>query len=111
MLRAEAGRDPHNKDLRRLVGEMSTLSEGFRARWAAHNVRIHHAGTKQVRHPEVGLLELTYHSLDLAADDDWVLDLTIYTAEPGTDSEDRLKLLASWAATHTTTGPTTEQSR
>jgi hypothetical protein len=25
--------------------------------------------------------------------------LTIYTAEPGTPHEDRLKLLASWAAT------------
>jgi hypothetical protein len=37
---------------------------------------------------------------DLAADDDWVLDLTIYAAEPGTDSADRLRLLASWAATH-----------
>ena len=100
LLRAEAGRDPHNKDLRQLVGELSTLSEEFRARWAAHNVRIHHAGSKQFNHPEVGTLDLTYHSLDLSADDDWVLDLTIYTAEPGTPSDDRLKLLASWAATH-----------
>jgi transcriptional regulator with XRE-family HTH domain len=100
LLRAEAGRDPHNKDLRDLVGELSTLSEEFRARWAAHNVRIHRAGNKQFNHPEVGLLDLVYHSLNLAADDDWVLDLTIYTAEPGTPSEDRLKLLASWAATH-----------
>ncbi|WP_342659800.1 hypothetical protein Rruber_03771 [Rhodococcus ruber] len=100
LLRAEAGRDPHNKDLRQLVGELSTLSEEFRTRWAAHNVRIHHAGNKQFHHPVVGTLDLVYHSLDLAADDDWVLDLTIYTAEPATDSEDRLKLLASWAATH-----------
>lgn len=99
LLRAEAGRDPHNKDLRQLVGELGTLSDEFRARWAAHNVRIHHAGKKQFNHPEVGPLDLVYHSLDLAADDDWVLDLTIYTAEPGTPSEDRLKLLASWAAT------------
>jgi transcriptional regulator with XRE-family HTH domain len=98
LLRTEAGRDPHNKDLRQLVGELSTLSEEFRARWAAHNVRIHHAGKKQFNHPEVGPLDLVYHSLDLAADDDWVLDLTVYTAEPGTDSEDRLKLLASWSA-------------
>ena len=100
LLRAEAGRDPHNKDLRRLVGELSTVSEEFRTRWAAHNVRLHHAGKKQFNHPEVGLLGLVYHSLDLAADDDWVLDLTIYTAEPGTGSADRLRLLASWAATH-----------
>jgi hypothetical protein len=102
LLRAEAGRDAHNKDLRQLVGELSTLSEELRARWAAHNVRIHHAGKKQFNHPEVGTLDLVYPSLDLAADDDWVLDLTIYTAVPGTTSEDRLKLLATWAATHDT---------
>jgi transcriptional regulator with XRE-family HTH domain len=99
LLRSEAGRDPHNKDLRALVGELSTVSEEFRARWAAHNVRIHHAGSKQFNHPEVGPLDLVYHSMDLAADEDWVLDLTVYTAEPGTPSEERLRLLASWAAT------------
>lgn len=100
LLRAEAGRDPHNKELRQLVGELSTLSEEFRARWAAHNVRIHHAGKKQFNHPEVGPLDLVYHSVNLASDDGRVLDLTIYTAEPGTASADRLALLASWAATH-----------
>lgn len=100
LLRAEAGRDPHNKELRQLVGELSTLSEEFRARWAAHNVRIHHAGKKQFNHPDVGPLDLVYHSLNLASDDGSVLDLTIYTAEPGTASADRLTLLASWAATH-----------
>jgi transcriptional regulator with XRE-family HTH domain len=104
LLRAEAGRDPHNRELRELVGELSTLSEEFRARWATHDVRIHHAGTKQFHHPEVGPLDLVYHSLDLAVDDDWVLDLTIYTAEPETASEERLRLLASWAATHIPAG-------
>ncbi|ATQ29122.1 XRE family transcriptional regulator [Rhodococcus ruber] len=110
LLRAEAGRDPHNKDLRHLVGELSTLSEEFRTRWAAHDVRIHHAGSKQFNHPVVGPLDLVYHSLDLAADDHWVLDLTIYTAEPATASEDRLKVLASWAATHLPAHPATEAS-
>ncbi len=111
LLRAEAGRDPHNEDLRALVGELSTLSEEFRTRWAAHNVRIHQAGKKQFHHPEVGPLDLVYHALDLAAGDDWVLDLTIYTAEPGTASEDRLKLLASWAATHLPAPTATEPTR
>lgn len=111
LLRAEAGRDPHNKELRELVGELSTLSDEFRARWAAHNVRIHHAGKKQFNHPEVGLLDLVYHSLDLAADDDWVLDLTIYTAEPGTTSEDQLRLLASWGATHNAAQTASDQTR
>jgi MmyB-like transcription regulator ligand binding domain len=59
LLRAEAGRDPHNKGLCQLVGALSTLSDEFRARWAAHNVRIHRAGSKQFNHPVVGPLDLT----------------------------------------------------
>ena len=99
LLRTEAGRDPHDRDLRELVGELSTVSEEFRTRWAAHEVRIHHAGAKQFRHPAVGTLELVYHSLDLPTQDHGKLVLTIYTAEPGSPSEDTLKLLASWGAT------------
>ena len=99
LLRAEAGRHPHDTQLRELVGELSTVSEEFRTHWAAHNVRIHHAGAKQFRHPAVGALDLVYHTLDLPTEDHGVLSLTIYTAEPGSPSEDGLKLLASWAAT------------
>ena len=54
LLRAEAGRRPHDTQLRELVGELSTVSEEFRTRWAAHDVRIHHNGTKQFHHPVVG---------------------------------------------------------
>ncbi len=108
LLRAEAGRHPHDTQLRELVGELSTVSEEFRARWAAHNVRIHHAGVKQFRHPVVGALELVYHTLDLPSPDGEVFRLTVYTAEPGSASEDGLKLLASWAAT--TTGTTVTPS-
>jgi transcriptional regulator with XRE-family HTH domain len=99
LLRAEAGRDPHDKDLRELVGELSTVSEEFRTRWAAHDVRIHHAGAKQFRHPVVGTLELVYHTFDLPTQDGGKLAMTVYTAEPGTPSEDGVTLLASWAAT------------
>ncbi|MET9849136.1 hypothetical protein ACFZC6_26005 [Streptomyces ossamyceticus] len=58
LLRAEAGRDPHDRSLRELVGELSTPSPDFRAMWAAHDVRIRHEGVKRLRHPEVGGLEL-----------------------------------------------------
>ena len=100
LLRTEAGRDPHNKDLRELVGELSTVSDEFRTRWAAHNVRIHRTGVKQFPHPAVGLLDLVYHSVALPTEDRGELHMTVYTAEPGTPSEDALKLLASWAATN-----------
>ncbi|HET9173377.1 MAG TPA: hypothetical protein VFN97_28360 [Actinospica sp.] len=51
-------------------------------------------------HPDVGHLELAFQSLDLPASHRAVHELIVYTAEPGTASENRLKLLASWAATH-----------
>ncbi|GAA1329931.1 helix-turn-helix transcriptional regulator [Streptomyces sanglieri] len=65
LLRAEAGREPHDRALRELIGELSTLSVGFRTMWAAHDVRILHVGIKRLQHPAVGPLELTYQSLDL----------------------------------------------
>jgi transcriptional regulator with XRE-family HTH domain len=110
LLRAEAGRHPHDTSLRELVGELSTVSEDFRIRWAAHDVRIHHNGAKRLHHPVVGSLDLGYYTLDLPTEDHRGLRLTIYTAEPGTPSEDALKLLASWAATHTdTSAPVTDR--
>ncbi|GAA2787348.1 helix-turn-helix transcriptional regulator [Saccharopolyspora taberi] len=99
LLRAEAGREPHDRALRELIGELSTLSPEFRTLWAAHDIRIRHDGVKRLQHPEVGLLELTYQALRLPAPNRAVHELTVYTAEPGTTSEDRLKLLSSWAAT------------
>ena len=97
ILRTEAGRAPQDRGLSDLVGELSTRSEEFRVRWAAHNVRLHEAGVKQFHHPVVGDLTLAYDVLELSADAG--LSLIAYTAEPGTSSEDALKLLASWAAT------------
>ncbi|MGW5160470.1 helix-turn-helix transcriptional regulator [Nonomuraea wenchangensis] len=99
LLRAEAGREPHDRALRDLVGELSTLSTEFRGQWAVHDVRIRHEGSKQLWHPQVGDLKLTYRSLDLPVSGRTVYGLTIYTAEPGSTSEERLKLLASLAAT------------
>ncbi|WP_130798499.1 helix-turn-helix domain-containing protein [Streptomyces otsuchiensis] len=99
LLRVEAGRSPDERALRELIGELSTLSTEFRTRWAAHDVRVHHGGTKRFRHPEAGSLELTYQPLELPLSVQEAHSLTMYTAEPGSPDEDRLKLLASWAAT------------
>ncbi len=96
ILRASAGSNPYDKALSDLIGELSTRSEDFRTRWAAHNVRFHRTGIKRIRHPVVGDLELTFESLDMPADPG--LRITTYTAEPGTASADGLSLLASWSA-------------
>jgi MmyB-like transcription regulator ligand binding domain len=96
LLRAEAGRDPYDRGLSDLIGELSTRSEEFRARWAAHHVRIHTSGIKRFHHPVVGDLELAFESFPLAADPSQ--SLLTYTAEPGSPSHHALRLLASWAA-------------
>jgi transcriptional regulator with XRE-family HTH domain len=97
LLRAEAGRDPTDRGLSDLIGELSTRSDLFRVRWADHNVRQHRSGIKRFHHPVVGDITLAYESLELVADRGLVLNG--YSAEPGTASEDALSLLASWAAT------------
>jgi transcriptional regulator with XRE-family HTH domain len=96
VMRAEAGRDPHDRGLQDLVGELSTRSETFRRLWADHNVRTHGTGTKRFNHPVVGELTLAYEELAVTAEPGLVL--LIYTAEPGSPSAERLQLLASWAA-------------
>ena len=97
MLRLEAGRNPHDKDLITLVGELSTQSELFRRYWAAHDVKFHRSGRKRLRHPAVGELDLNFEAMELPSEPE--LRLNIYTADPDTPTADGLKLLASWAAT------------
>lgn len=97
ILRTEASHDPHNKELHDLIGELSTRSKEFRQRYGAHNVRHHGTGSKTFHHSVVGELTLAYEGLEMAAEPG--LTLTIYSAEPGSKSEEALSLLASWAAT------------
>jgi transcriptional regulator with XRE-family HTH domain len=97
VLRFAAGRDPHDRVLSDLVGELSLQSELFRTHWAAHNVRFHDTGDKRFHHPVVGDLSLTFETMQLAADPQ--LTVFVYTAEVGSRSEESLNLLASWAAT------------
>ncbi len=96
IMRTEAGRDPNDRGLQDLVGELSTRSETFRRLWAAHDVRTHGTGTKRFQHPIVGELTLAYEELAITAEPGLVL--LVYTAEPGSPSAERLRLLASWAA-------------
>jgi transcriptional regulator with XRE-family HTH domain len=97
LLRAEAGRDPYDRALIDLVGELSTRSEDFRVRWATHNVKFHRTGIKHFHHPVVGDLELSYEGLELPGDPGQTI--FAYTAEPNSSSQDALNLLASWTTT------------
>jgi transcriptional regulator with XRE-family HTH domain len=98
LLHAEAGRDPYDRELSDLVGELSTRSELFRTLWAAHDVRTHSTGLKRFHHPLVGELDLSFEAMELVADPG--LTMFAYTAEPGSKSEQALNLLASWTAPH-----------
>jgi hypothetical protein len=99
LLRGEAGRQPNDRALRELIGELSTHSREFTTLWAAHDVRTRHDGIKRLQHPVVGFIELTYQSAELPDSSGAARKLNIYTAEPGTPHEDRIKILTSWAAT------------
>ena len=95
-LRTQAGRDPSDRGLSDLIGELATRSDGFAARWARHEVRLHRTARKRFGNRVVGEIELTGDALDLAGDG---LTMIAYSAEAGSQAEDQLKLLATWSAT------------
>jgi transcriptional regulator with XRE-family HTH domain len=96
LLRAQVARAPYDETLSNLIGTLSTRSDVFRTRWARHDVRQHLTGTKRLHHPVVGDLDLRFETMELPADPG--LALLLYTAEPGSQSEQALTFLASWAA-------------
>ena len=96
-MRGQACRSPFDKVLTDLIGELSTRSEEFRTRWAAHDVRLHTTGIKQFRHPVVGEIDLNFETMQLTADPG--LSMTLLSAPAGSAADDALRMLASWAAT------------
>lgn len=95
-LRLMAGRDPADRALMNLVGELSTHSPEFRTWWGGHTVRLHTSGTKRINHPVVGELTIGYDVLTVEATPD--LRITTYLPDPGTPSADALDMLRSWVA-------------
>jgi transcriptional regulator with XRE-family HTH domain len=104
-LRAEAGRDPYDRDLTDLVGQLSTRSDDFRVRWASHDVQEYRSGIQPFHHPLVGELDLGYEALQSMADVGQIL--IVYTAQPGSHSQGALNRLAEWSKRATPTRPTT----
>ncbi|MGN6407361.1 MAG: helix-turn-helix transcriptional regulator [Curtobacterium sp.] len=74
-----------------LAERLLARSEEFREVWARHEVGIRPRDVKTYRHPEVGLLTLQCQVLQ---DPDSSQNLLVYTAEPGSESAERLQLLA-----------------
>jgi transcriptional regulator with XRE-family HTH domain len=96
-MRNAAGKNPLDRGLTDLIGELVTRSDAFRNRWAAHNVRFHRAGVKRIHHPDVGDLEFEFEGMELPGTPGWML--YAYTSVPGSPTEERVVLLGSLAAT------------
>ncbi|WP_330458836.1 helix-turn-helix transcriptional regulator [Streptomyces sp. NBC_00820] len=92
-LRLVAGRHPHDKQLAELVGDLIMNSDDFAGRWARHPVRTCVAGIKEIHHPLVGEMELSFQSLLVPGPSEQ--RLITYSARPGTTSEAGLRLLAA----------------
>ena len=97
VLRVEAGRNPYDRELSNLVGELSTRSDDFRILWGAHDVHVFRDEKKRVNHPVVGLLELDHQTMDVPGESGQTM--AFYSAPPGSAAQDSLAMLASWSAT------------
>ncbi|EHI39524.1 transcriptional regulator [Rhodococcus opacus PD630] len=102
-LRAYAGRNPLDKGLTDLIGELVTRSDDFRIRWSVGKARFHRSGVERIHHPEVGELEFDYEAMELTDSPGWTM--FGYTAESGSPTEERVKLLGSLTATRKTLEP------
>lgn len=96
-LRTAAGRNPRDKDLTDLIGELVTRSDAFSRRWSAHDVRLHRNGTKLIHHPDVGDLEFAYEGVELPDHPGWMM--FAFTSAAGSATEERVGLLGSLAST------------
>ncbi|MER7930711.1 helix-turn-helix domain-containing protein [Streptomyces sp. NPDC096057] len=95
-LRMEAGADPDDPELDRLVTELSAQDPDFRTWWSEHRVNSATYGTKHYRHPLVG--DLTLDCDTWSGADGSGQRLMVLTAETGTPSHDALRILTSWTA-------------
>lgn len=75
----------------RMAEELLARSEEFREVWARHEVGLRPSESKRFVHPEVGPLELTCQVLH---DPDQSHSLLVYTAPPGSESQEKLELLS-----------------
>jgi len=91
-LRLDAGLHPDDKELAALVGELSLKSEDFRRLWADHQVKAKTYGVKRMVHPVVGELTLPFETLAVPGEPE--LSLVVYTPEPGSETAERIALLA-----------------
>ncbi|MFD9704711.1 helix-turn-helix transcriptional regulator [Lentzea sp. NPDC059081] len=87
---------PVSESLSRIVGDLSTRSAEFAAMWADYRVSEHQHGVKRFFHEAVGDMRLNWQTLRLP--DGHGQTVVIYSADTGSPSEEKLRLLNSWTA-------------
>ncbi len=90
-LRAVHGRDPSDTEARELVDALRRESEEFERLWSEHEVAVRRDTHKRIVHPMIGLVELDCQVLTA---ENQTERLVVFTAAPGSEDADRLKLLA-----------------
>jgi hypothetical protein len=96
VLRRDTSRWPRDTALKTLIGRLSIVSDDFRKWWSTHDVETHHYGSKHFSHPLVGDITVFHEATQLAEGDQ---HLFLYSVEPGSPSEDAMRLLESLVAT------------
>ncbi len=90
-LRMTAARYPADRELRRLIAQLTAQSPRFAGLWESGEAGLDRdqARHKVIDHPGVGPIALDCDTLVVAGDD---LRIMVYTAEPGTEDAERLAL-------------------
>ncbi|TCC23257.1 helix-turn-helix transcriptional regulator [Kribbella sindirgiensis] len=90
-LRATAARYPDDPEIKELIADLLAGSTAFAELWEARDIAAEPTLCKSFQHPLVGLVTVTCDALAIPDCDQQVI---IYTATPGSPSEEALKLLS-----------------
>ena len=96
ILRAAAIEGVRNDALSTLVGDLTLASPDFARMWTDYRLFEHTFGVKHFFNEAVGELKVNYETMPLPGDGGQTV--VVYTADPGSPSEEKLRLLGSWAA-------------
>lgn len=108
VFRKSVGTDIDDPRIVELVGELSLSSERFRQLWARRDVSPPQSFPLRFRHPQVGELTLNLEKFVIAQTEGQLL--TVFHAEPGTESAEKLALLATLTSTADNAPPTPRHS-
>jgi len=104
-LHASYIRDGKDSRASALVGALLEESPEFAALWREHPVATRYCGPTQLLHPEVGPIDLHCQRL---IDPDQSQQLVIYTAQPGSESQEKLDVLKVIGGRHLDEVPTAD---